>query len=64
MIEDFCKWFRDIANDPEAIISGLTVRDYLHARMHLLSCNKCRELTEKVVAERPNDDPPIMSTQN
>ena len=29
MVEDMCAFFRKIEENPEAIVTGLTIRDYL-----------------------------------
>lgn len=59
MIEDYCKFFANIAKDPEKIISGLTVKDYLLARQHITSCDKCAETVDIVNASNPNGDDDI-----
>ena len=45
---DYCEFISNIEKDPEAIVSDLTVRDYLLLRMHIRECSKCYESAERV----------------
>lgn len=49
MIEDYCEFFRNIEADPNKIVTGLTVRDFLKARMHLASCDECKGCAERTL---------------
>ncbi len=51
MIEDLCKFFAGIEAAPEAIVSGITVRDYLLLREHLVTCDKCFEIAERISSQ-------------
>lgn len=57
MIEDMCAFFRAIERNPEAIVSGLTVRDMLYLRQHIQMCDECYEITNRV-NERYKDEKP------
>ncbi len=56
MIEDFCKFFRDIEADPFAKIKGLTVRDLWKAKEHIMGCDTCYNISERVLARAPKED--------
>lgn len=55
-IDDYCKFFRDIEANPEALITGLTIRDYLYLREHLFNCDSCFNITERVNAKNKNQN--------
>jgi hypothetical protein len=68
MIEDMCKFVKQIESDPEAIVSGLTVRDYLQLRLHIHTCEQCYESVDRVRERYPNDNDggqsPIITNMN
>ncbi len=60
MIKDMCDFFKKVEENPSAIVTGLTIRDYLLLRAHLEGCNVCFNRSQRVLAkEPPNAEPPI-----
>ena len=59
MSEDICRLIQSIAAHPEAIVSGLTIRDYLEMREHVRECEKCHDSVEEVIKNSPPDEPTI-----
>jgi hypothetical protein len=55
--EDWCQFFRDIEDDPSAIVSGLTVGDLLQARAHMSECDECPMRVDKVLEDAPPEKP-------
>ena len=54
-MRDFCEFFAAIERDPTAIINDLTVRDYLLARQHLATCEKCYDSSVRVMTRYKNE---------
>ena len=48
MIDNFCKFVADIEADPEAIVSNLTIQEYLLLRQHIYLCEDCYDAVERV----------------
>lgn len=63
MPKDWCQFFMDIEANPTAIIPDLTVREYLQARNHVMSCDSCLTRTERVLANH-KDGNEIRFNQN
>ncbi len=60
MINNMCEFFQKIEENPDAMVTGLTIRDYLQLRAHLETCDTCFNRSQRVLAqEPPNDEPPI-----
>ncbi len=45
---DYCAYFKSIEADPSAIAPPITVRQFQEVKLHLLQCDKCWEITEKL----------------
>lgn len=58
---DWCKYFRDIEANPEAITPRITVRQLFEARDHLMGCDTCHNRMERVTAKEPKDSFPKRS---
>lgn len=56
MINDICKFVRDIEADPEAIVTGLTIGDYYMLKEHIFNCDSCFNSTERVLAKKEKHD--------
>lgn len=52
-IDDFCRFFQKMEDDPSRIIKGLTIRDFLFAREHLYNCDTCFMRSERIEAKAP-----------
>jgi hypothetical protein len=51
MIEDFCKFFREIEKNPKKlIIPRPTVREYLALKNHVNGCDNCNNIVNRVCA--------------
>ena len=55
-MKDWCEFFKKIEKDPAAKITGLTVRDYFAAKLHVQECKDCEARTERVVNNKPNSN--------
>lgn len=55
---DWCAYFGAIEKDPEAITPRITVRQLMQAREHVYECDKCYEITQKVLANAPQEQFP------
>lgn len=53
--KDYCEFFAQIEKDPHALVEDFTVRNYLEARAHIQECEKCIELADRVLKDRPHD---------
>lgn len=49
----WCEWFADIEAAPENIVSGMTIRDVIAARDHLVNCDVCYDAMERLAAKTP-----------
>jgi hypothetical protein len=54
MIEDMCKFFRDIEANPKKLIIGLKVRDYLALKNHIDGCDSCYNIVQRVDSSNPD----------
>jgi hypothetical protein len=52
---DCCKFFQQIEADPEAIITDLTIGEYLMARNHLIDCEECNAIVDRVINKYPEE---------
>jgi hypothetical protein len=52
---DWCKYFRDIEDNPKAITPRITVRQLFEARDHLSGCDVCNNRMERVAAKAPKE---------
>lgn len=55
MIDNYCEFFKNIEENPSAIVKGLTVRDFYNARAHLYNCDVCFNRSERVIAQAPKE---------
>ncbi len=51
--QDWCDFFRKIEENPERIISGMTVGDMVGARAHASECEDCIARIDRVNAKAP-----------
>lgn len=54
--ETFCELFKDIEKNPLKVRDDLTVRDFLRARQHILVCEECSQIVDRVHESDPNKD--------
>ncbi len=54
--DNFCDFFAAIEANPTAIVEEFTIRDYLNARMHIETCQKCKDSADRVLAKAPKDN--------
>ncbi len=60
MINNMCEFFQKIEENPDALVTGLTVRDYMLLRAHLSTCDDCFNRSERIASQQPPDsEPPI-----
>lgn len=59
MIDDFCELIAQIEADPEALVTGLTIRDYLMLRQHIVLCQKCSDSADRVNERYKHEKPSI-----
>ncbi len=52
---DFCIYFKTLAKDPYALAPPITVREFIKARLHILTCKACKDLVGKIAAFKPAD---------
>ncbi len=65
MINNMCEFFQKIEENPDAIVTGLTIRDCLLLRAHLETCDICFNRSQRVLAKEPPDsEPPIRISFN
>ncbi len=58
-MRDYCEFFATIEKDPEAVISGLTIGEYMEAANHVQECKTCMDSTQRVL-DRYKDEPPTI----
>lgn len=58
MIDDLCKFFRDIEADPTKIVK-ITVKDYLAIKRHTQDCDSCYNIVLRVDSIKPHNDIPF-----
>ena len=58
MINDFCKFIRDIHADPSAIVPEHTLGDLMSLKEHVKRCDVCDSLVSDVLAKAP---PPTLT---
>lgn len=51
--EEFCAFFQRIERDPAKIVTGLKVRDLIAARAHVVDCQACSDILDRVLAQAP-----------
>lgn len=54
---DWCEFFREIEEDPKALVSGLTIRDLILARGHISTCDTCDQRVNRVLDSAPPEEP-------
>ncbi len=64
MIENMCKFIAEIEQDPEALVTGMTIKDYLLLRQHIQDCDNCYLATERVNSKYKQTEPDINDTFN
>ena len=53
---DFCQIVKNIQKEPHRNVQDwgiLTVRDFLEIQKHVLSCDKCDDIVERVIEQAP-----------
>jgi len=50
---DFCKYFREIEQDPTALTPPITIKQFYEAKEHLNSCDVCYNRSERVLSKAP-----------
>ncbi len=58
-MRDYCEFFEQIEKDPEAILVGLTIGEYMEASKHVKQCQKCLDSTQRVLDRYDNEPPTI-----
>lgn len=53
--KSFCELFQDIAKDPSKMQTDLTVLDFLKARQHILTCQECSDIVDRVCDQDPSN---------
>lgn len=53
MINDYCEFFANIEKTSEKVIQNMTIQDYYDARDHVVYCDKCYAIVEKLSSEAP-----------
>lgn len=56
IIDDWCKFFREMEADPSAIVHGMTIGNYIDGSEHVKVCDSCNVIVERVTANAPKED--------
>lgn len=53
MIDDFCRFFQKIEENPFEKIHGMTIGDFQKAKEHIRNCDPCYNRTQRTLAKAP-----------
>ena len=56
MSRNWCEFFKLVEQDPFALVTDFTIRDYYEARQHVNICVPCQESADRVLAKHKKDD--------
>ncbi len=55
---DWCQYFHKIEEDPTAMTPTITGREFQEAEEHVMGCDSCFNITERVLAKAPKQQFP------